>query len=291
MGAYSIKELEKLSGIKAHTLRIWEQRYQVIAPERTETNIRLYSDEQLKKVLNIALLNSHGYKISKIAALNPAEVQELVHQISLKEKSTNVYIDALVINMLELDEYHFVSSLNDIVSHLGIKNAIYKVLYPLLEKIGVLWQVGSINPAHEHFISNLVRQKIIVEIEKLPIPTKSSKNIILFLPENELHEIGLLFNHYIARELGYKTLYLGQSVPFDDLAKIVDTFPTDIFICSFTTVVDNDVFKETLIQYSKAFSSKIFLISGFQTMNYTKKLPSNFIFFKSLADLEKKLSI
>lgn len=291
MGTYSIKDLEQLSGIKAHTLRIWEQRYQIIQPNRTETNIRLYSDEELKKILNIAFLNDNGYKISKIAKLSYDELQELVHEISLKEQPSNTFIDSLVINMLELDEFHFVKALNEITAKLGIKKTIYDILYPLLEKIGVLWQVGSINPAHEHFISNLVRQKIIVEIEKLSIPTSSTKTIILFLPENELHEIGLLFNHYLAREFGYKTLYLGQSVPFDDLIEIVNTFPTNMFICSFTTCMEDALFENILNQYSNAFNGKTFFITGLQTLNYSKQLPSNFIIFKNLHDLETKLSI
>src|SRR6185436_6119767 len=197
MGKYSIKELEQLSGIKAHTIRIWEKRYTIINPERTATNIRFYSDENLKKIINVSLLNNHGFKISKIADMSLTEISDKILVLSEAKTEAHIYIDQLVVSMVDLDEEKFEKILNKLIDKFGFERSITEVVYPFMEKIGVLWQTGTITPAHEHFISNLIRQKLITSIASLPIPSNKSKKAILFLPEGELHEIGLLFYHYI----------------------------------------------------------------------------------------------
>src|SRR6478736_3074595 len=232
MGKYSIKELERLSGIKAHTIRIWEKRYHVIDPERTATNIRLYSDEDLKKIINVSLLNSQGLKISKIASLSAHELSAHIIALSESKTSVDIPIDQLVVSMLDLDEEQFEKVLaHHIVNH-GFEKTITGIVYPFLEKIGVLWQTGSITPAHEHFISNLIRQKLITAIAALPISQKNAPCVILFLPEGELHEMGLLFSHYLTRKKGFRTFYLGQSVPHEDLKKIQQLLRSRLLITS-----------------------------------------------------------
>src|SRR5689334_1448299 len=220
MGNYSIKELEQLSGIKAHTIRIWEKRHQIIAPSRTTTNIRFYSDNDLKKIINVSLLNNSGIKISHIADMTTEEINHKVLEIFNKGSEASIHIDQLVLAMIDMEEEQFERTLGNLILRYSFERAITEVVYPFLDKIGILWQTGNITPAHEHFISNLVRQKIIVAIDGLPIPPKTADKIILFLPEGEMHEIGLLFYHYLTRKAGLRTYYLGQSVPHNDLISI-----------------------------------------------------------------------
>jgi DNA-binding transcriptional MerR regulator len=217
MGQYSIRELEDLSGIKAHTIRIWEKRYGIVSPHRTPTNIRLYSDADLKKLINVALLNNHGLKISKIASLSSSELVNRVTELSRKDDGPAMHIDRLVVAMVDLDEHKFEATIAELIARFGFEKTILNITYPFLEKIGVLWQTGNISPLQEHFISNLLRQKILVAIDALPLPPRRSPRVVLFLPEGELHELGLLFIHYLVKKSGYRTYYLGQQVPLADV--------------------------------------------------------------------------
>jgi DNA-binding transcriptional MerR regulator len=261
MGQYSIKELEKLSGIKAHTIRIWEKRYRIINPSRTATNIRFYSDQDLKKIMNVAIVNNSGVKISHIARLSTDELSKMVGMES--DKAIEVApIDQLIVAMVELDEPTFEKVLVKLASKLGFEDLILKVVYPFLEKIGILWQTGNITPAQEHFISNLIRQKLIVAIDQLPYPSKTSRKAILFLPENEYHEIGLLFYQYLTRKNGILTYYLGQSVPYSDVKQIAETHQPDFLVSSFVTTFKNDHLGEFLQKLSQDFRKQTILISG-----------------------------
>ncbi|MBY0433434.1 MAG: MerR family transcriptional regulator, partial [Cyclobacteriaceae bacterium] len=210
MGKYSIKELEKLSGIKAHTIRIWEKRHRIILPERTDTNIRYYSDDDLKKIINISLLNNNGVKISKIANLSTDELVKQVHVLSENKSNTDIHIDQLVVAMIDMEEENFEKILAGLIIRYGFEKTIIEIVYPFLEKIGILWHTGNITPAQEHFISHLVRQKIIVAIDSLALAPKTSTRVVLFLPDEELHELGLLFHHYLVKKAGFRTYYLGQ---------------------------------------------------------------------------------
>ncbi len=288
MAEYSIKDLERLSGIKAHTLRIWEKRYQLISPQRTDTNIRYYTDEDLKKILNVAVLNDNGYKISKIAILNDKQLRDLVHEISIQNTGSNALVDKLTFSMISLNENDFISTFNEIVKTKGLHQTIYDILYPFLEKIGVLWQVETINPAHEHFVSNLIRQKVLVEIEKLPIPTEQeNKGFVLFLPEHELHEMGLLFYHYVIRKLGFKSLYLGQAVPLPDLKEANEIFKGDYFVTSFTVIPEKETIDTLIDKYKDEFPEQHFWVGGSQSLK--EKKVDNFTFFHQLKDIEKLL--
>lgn len=236
MGSFSIKELEHLSGIKAHTIRIWEKRHKIISPRRTATNIRYYSDDDLKKIINVSLLNSHGVKISKIVTLTEEEINTRVAELEEKQTGAGLFIDQLVLAMVDLEEEQFEKILSRLTIKFGFEGAILDVVYPFLEKIGVLWHTGNISPAQEHFITHLIRQKLLVAIDSLPIPSQLSQRVVLFLPENELHEIGLLFYNYIARQAGYRTYYLGQSVPYKDLKAICEIHKPHLIVTSITSM-------------------------------------------------------
>jgi DNA-binding transcriptional MerR regulator len=275
VGKYSIKELEKLSGIKAHTIRIWEKRHKLIEPQRTTTNIRFYSDEDLKKIINVSLLNNHGIKISKIASLSYDEINKKILEISQQQSGGSLFVDQLVVAMVDLEEYAFDKILNEIIDRFGFEQSITNVVYPFLEKIGVLWQTGTITPAHEHFISNLIRQRLITSIATLPVPSKKSRKAILFLAEGELHELGLLFFHYIVRKRGFKTFYLGQSVPHADLKTVYALHRPEILITSLTSSPAPAQFEKYLTTLSTDFPNSIILASGLMLRNTAFRIPKN----------------
>jgi DNA-binding transcriptional MerR regulator len=288
---YNIKDLEKITGIKAHTIRIWEKRYSIIEPQRTDTNIRYYSGEDLRKLLNISVLNRHGFKISKLASLSYDELKEKVLDISDEQNDHESIIDKLTVNMLELNEISFVKNINDAIRDHGFENTVTYILYPFFDKIGLLWLIGSIHPAHEHFISNLIRQKIISAIDKLPFEYKSDyKTFLLFLPENELHEIGLLFYNYLVRKNGHKVIYLGQSVPYNDLLEVKKLHDIDILITSYITNIEEKDITSYLQKLSSSFSNQKILINGYQIINYKKQLPDNFIRLDNAITLKDYIS-
>lgn len=264
MGNYSIKELELLSGIKAHTIRIWEKRHQLITPQRTSTNIRYYSDKDLKKIINVSLLNNQGIKISTIAEMTQEELNAKVVELSNNKNEANLFIDQLTVCMVDLNEEQFEKHLGHLAMKFGFEAMITDIIYPFLEKIGILWQTGNITPAQEHFISNLVRQKIIVAIDSLPFPTREAGKIVLFLPEEELHEIGLLFFHYIVRKAGFRTFYLGQCLPYNDLKQVCETHKPNYLITSVTVMQKTETLKEYFKSLVQDFPDSILLISGKQ---------------------------
>ncbi|MBN8695083.1 MAG: MerR family transcriptional regulator [Bacteroidetes bacterium] len=286
---FSIKDLEALSGIKAHTLRIWEQRYGILKPERTDTNIRYYCNDELKQLLNITLLYNHGFKISKIAALDNRTIINEVNKIVDSQISSSDQIDSLIIAMVELDEKRFEKIISNNVLHHGFSSTIEKVLYPFLHKIGVMWQTGSINPAQEHFISNLIRQKLIVAIDGVVVPEKNdAQKFILFLPENELHELALLYYTYLLKINGHQVIYLGQSVPFDDLKRVVEIRNPHCLVTVFTHSM-NDL-GEYIKQLGKTFSATKILVSGSQLSELNTKLPASIHIFKEPSSFLKQIS-
>ncbi|HOX83251.1 MAG TPA: MerR family transcriptional regulator [Chryseolinea sp.] len=285
MGKYSIKELEQLSGIKAHTIRIWEKRYKLIDPSRTTTNIRFYSDEDLKKIINVSLLNNSGMKISKIADMSLDAMNKKVIEISEVQRDASVHIDQMVVAMIDMEEEMFEKILNNLILRFGFEKTIIDVVYPFLEKIGILWQTHNITPAHEHFISNLIRQKIIVAIDGLPIPPKTAKKIILFLPEGEMHEMGLLFYHFLTRKSGHRTYYLGQSVPHEDLKKIIEVHQPDIILTSITTAPSGNI-EQYIKRLSSDFQPIDILVSGYQVQRFTGTKSENIQFFSRASELK-----
>ena len=209
MATYSIKDIVKMSGIKAHTIRMWERRFGLVIPKRTDTNIRYYSDEDLRDILNISILNQNGLKISKIAKLTKEELREKVANLLDNPNEYGHVIDAMLISMIEIDEAAFNKSFSGAWHEYGFENLIEKIMFPFLERIGILWQTNSIKPAQEHFIINLLRQKIIATIDKeIALETQGEDKIIFFLPEGELHEVGLLFYSYIAHKEGFGAQFI-----------------------------------------------------------------------------------
>lgn len=239
---FSIKDLENLSGIKAHTIRIWEKRYQILEPMRTDTNIRLYDLCNLQKLLNITFLHDYGYKISKIASLPETEIPVLVKQIISTKNSKNHAINAFKMAMMNFDQQLFFNTYNWLAEEKSFKEIFCQVFIPLLEEIGLLWQTDTISPAHEHFISYLLRQKIILNSEKLQFltPTRQDKVFVLSLPLNEIHELGLMYLHYEILLEGYKSIYLGESMPINNLKDLKKHFSSIVYVSCLTVKPDRD---------------------------------------------------
>lgn len=290
MGKYSIKELEQLSGIKAHTIRIWEKRHRLVEPKRTPTNIRYYSDEDLKKIINVSLLNTHGVKISKIVDLSAEEINRKVAELSAAKDSIEIYIDQMVLAMIDMEEEQFERILASLILKFGFERAITEIVYPFLEKIGVLWLTNNISPAQEHFISHLVRQKLIVAIDGLPLAPKTSKRVLLFLPENELHELGLLFYHYISKKDGFRTYYLGQSVPYNDLKSVIGAHQPAIIVSSFTTVPQANSLDAYLNRLATDFPETTILVSGHVLKKIKNEPKSNVHLFSNALDIKDLLN-
>ncbi|MEJ7646864.1 MAG: MerR family transcriptional regulator [Chryseolinea sp.] len=274
MGRYSIKDLEQLSGIKAHTIRIWEKRHQIIVPSRTTTNIRFYSDEDLKKIINVSLLNNNGIKISRIADMSATELNEKVLAISEDQTDASIPIDQLVVAMVDMDEESFEKILNNLILRFGFEGTFTEIVYPFLEKIGLLWQTEQITPAQEHFVSNLIRQKVIVAIDGLPLPPRTSRKVLLFLPESELHELGLLFYHYLTRKTGYRSFYFGQCLPHIDLVQSVAIHTPALMVTCITTT-PLVPFPEYVSLLKSDFLNIPILLSGYQVRSNKELITGN----------------
>lgn len=252
---FSIKDLENLTGIKAHTIRIWEKRYNVLEPMRTDTNIRFYDLAALQKILNITLLHNHGYKISKISKLNTEKIAQLVREI-VNEKSVKHHaINAFKMAMMNFDQTLFFNTYNNLLTEKSFREVFYDVFIPLMNEIGLLWQSDTISPAHEHFISYLIKQKLLINTEKVQIvePTRNDKIFVLFLPLNEIHELGLMYLNYEVLVHGYKCIYLGESVPITSL-KDINRFFDNVVYVSYMTVEPT---KDDINDYLKTFYEEI----------------------------------
>lgn len=223
--SFSIQDLEILSGIKAHTIRIWEKRYNILNPNRLNRNVRIYSLTDLQKLLNISLLYRHNYKISKIAKFTAEDLLNVVKTVTTNEFTSDLQLNSLIVSMYTLDENLFQDIYNQQIEALSFENIFTKVYIPLLNYIGLLWQTNAIKPAHEHFISNLIFQKIALNTALIKDKSAAKKRVhVLFLPEGEIHEIGLLFLNYYLKEKGEKTIYLGRSIPNNNLVYLGSQF-------------------------------------------------------------------
>ena len=252
MAEYKIKDLEALTGIKAHTISIWEKRYNLISPERTDTLIRTYTDEDLTNLLSVALLNKNGIKISKIVDMGKEQISKKVWDLKFS-KNENSSQEKLILALIELDEDLFRNTLQSLIDSVGLEETFASHLIPFLDRIGIMWIVGTIHPAQEHFISNLIRQKVISEIDKLSVPNNDIKPVMLYLPEHEWHEISLLYYQYILRRNGINTVYLGQSLPYDSLLLTIEKLAPRALVTSWLTAVD----EKYMINYFKQLSNDI----------------------------------
>lgn len=276
MAIYSIRDLEKLTGIKAHTIRIWEQRYRLVTPARTETNIRYYTDENLRHLFNIALLNRYGYKISKLAKMQPEEIANRVAEIAETNSSPNAQVDALTLAMIDLDETAFDRVYSGYSADHGFEKTMLELVYPFLDKLNVLWLTHSVSPAHEKFITNLIRRKLIVAIDQMPIISKQAEaKFILYLPEGESQELTLLFLHYLLRSRRLKVVYLGTGTSLDDLRDACQPFQPDYVF----TILQDPLARQSIQNYvdqaAKIVTSGELLLSGAQLYVNQVKLPSN----------------
>lgn len=292
---FSIEDLENLFGVKAHTIRIWEKRYNLLKPKRSKTNIRHYDLNNLQKLLNISFLNSNGFKISKIAALDETELAPKTRELAFMGKNDSQAIVAFKLAMLNFDQILFYNTYNSLLEEKSFRTIFYEVFIPLLFDLGMLWQTNTISPSHEHFLTVHIKQKILVHIERLQSkdPRPSTKTVVLFLPENETHDLGLLFINYEILSLGYHTIFLGENIPLNNL-KYINKLYDDIIYISYFTIKpsDNDIY-----DYLKIFSEEYLSVNknsakliGHRIRNLNpENVPKNIMLYDKIEDLVKDL--
>lgn len=291
---FSIKDLENLSGIKAHTIRIWEKRYNILEPNRTDTNIRLYDTVNLQKLLNVTLLTNHGYKISKISQYPAEKIPILVSEIVSEKTVKNHAISAFKMAMMHFDQTLFFATYDKLLSEKSFREVFYEVFLPLIEEVGMLWQTDTITPAHEHFISHLIKQKLLINIATLQIqePVIKDKVFVLFLPMHEIHDLGLMYINYEILLQGYQTIFLGESLPMENLLALNQTFDNVTFV-SYFTVEPNQNEVNNYIQEIKQKvlkdSSKIWIAGRLSSYINPSILDSKVEAFPSIAALVSQL--
>ncbi|MEO7769193.1 MAG: MerR family transcriptional regulator [Ferruginibacter sp.] len=285
MDSFTIKDLENLSGIKAHTIRIWEQRYRFLKPNRTDTNIRFYSNDELKKILNIALLNKFGFKISQIDKMNEAQVKEKILSLTQLAAQHERIVNELIQCMVDLDVEKLEDILDNYIQSRGIERTIVQLIFPFMEKIGILWITSHINPAQEHVVTNIIRQKLIVGIESVSSSLKINKTILLFLPEGEHHELGLLFMNYLLKSRGVSTIYLGANVPLQDVEYVVKLKRPTYLYSHLTSVAHNFNLDKFLLSFTKKFAEAPIILSGALTHSYEKKISPQINLKKSFTEV------
>ena len=292
---FSIRDLENLSGIKAHTIRIWEKRYNLLSPERTDTNIRTYSLSSLQKLLNITLLYDNGYKISKIAKIPESDIPKTVKEVISQKNNRSQNLNAFKLAMMNFDQTIFFNTYEKLLGTKSFREIFKEVFIPLLNEIGLLWQTDTISPAHEHFITSLIKQKILVNTESLQnkSPIKQDKVFVSFLPENEIHDIGILYLNYEILLKGYKVVYLGQTIPIENLVDLIKYFDNVYFLSYFTVKPDKteiDAYMEEFKKLLKDYPNPNIWILGRQIQYLdTKKLPKFIKTFTSIEEVTNNL--
>ncbi|MFN4255220.1 MAG: MerR family transcriptional regulator [Saprospiraceae bacterium] len=283
MAIYSIKDLEKLTGIKAHTIRIWEQRYRLITPARTDTNIRYYTDENLRHLFNIALLNRQGVKISRIARMRPEEFEHRVSEIAQKQNESGNHVEALSLAMIDLDERAFEHIFDTHITERGMEHTMTELIYPFLDKINLLWLTGSVRPVHEKFVGNIIRRKLSCAIDRLSQDTpKDTSTFLLYLPENENQELTLLFVHYLLVCRRQRVIYLGTGTSLPDLHDaVVATRPDFVF-----TMLNEPPVRQPLQAYLDGLAQTApkaqLLLTGAQLFMQAAKLPPHALLLNGL---------
>ncbi len=290
MDRYTISDLEKLTGIMAGTIRIWERRYRIIKPHRTDTNRRWYDSDDLKRILNISILYRKGIKISKIATFSGPEIEEKVKLLTRESSDTETQIDSIIVAMSDLDEERVNDILMRSVINRGFEPTFTTVVFPFLRRVGIMWHTGSVDIGAEHFVSNIFRKRLISAIDTLTPPVNpDAKRFLMYLPENELHEMGLLFYTYIIRKRGHNVLYLGQSTPINGLVDVVERWHPDFLVTGALTSLPFGKPEDYLKRLGTAFRDKKILVSGILTQHAEKVSLDNIIPFETLADLKKYL--
>ncbi len=267
MTLYSISDLEKLSGIKAHTIRIWEQRYSILEPKRTASNIRYYEDKDLKNLLNVVFLRKNGHKISKIAEMTDDDLANALSETTSSGVSQNVQIDTLTLAMMEMDEQKFNNIIDVTIKQLGFEKTMIGVIYPFLERLSMLWLTGSVAHVQESFISNLIRQKLISATNEVPVSTeKTAKKIVLYLPEGERQELSLQLLHYLLKKREFKVTYLGGDVTLADVSDAVSILNPDYIFTMITETYVGDSVNSYVLHMRKLFPEVHLLLSGYQVV-------------------------
>ncbi|RYF95856.1 MAG: MerR family transcriptional regulator [Chitinophagaceae bacterium] len=285
MNAFTIKDLENLSGVKAHTIRIWEQRYSFLKPRRTKTNIRYYSCEELKAILNIALLNKYGFKISHIDRMCSKELEQKIISLTHAPAQQERLLNELLHCMVDLDTQKFDDVLSAQISIRGIEKTITQIIFPFLEKIGILWITNNINPAQEHLVTNIIRQKLMVGIDNCCKPANPSKRALLFLPEGEYHELALLFIHFLLKVNGVEVLYLGANVPLRDVEFVANAKKPDFIYTHLTCITENFNLSRFLSQSHKLMPEYPLIASGNLTQGHHGRVPEGVKLKKSLGEV------
>lgn len=286
MNKFSIKDIETITGIKSHTIRVWEQRYNLLQTKRTDTNIRYYDDDDLRFLLNVSILNDSGIKISEIVKMSSQEIAEKVESLSEVENNYTCHIQSLVKYSLELNEEEFKKSFNQAVKKIGFEQTMIQVTYPFLKKVGIMWQTGMINPAQEHFATNLIKQKLIVAIFSVkPFEIEGVKKFLLFLPENEYHEIALLFAYYIIKLHGHKVLYLGQSLSLNYVREVIDSYHPDYIFSILTNSMNHSDINDSVRSFVKSFPNQTILLAGNALKDHKLDDLTNVVNLQDVADL------
>lgn len=291
---FSIKDLENLSGIKAHTIRIWEKRYDILQPMRTDTNIRLYDLASLQKLLNITLLHDYGYKISKIATYPQDKIPSLVREIISNKTAKSHAISELKMAMMNFDQELFFNTYNWLIAEKSFKEIFHQVFIPLMNELGLLWQSDTITPAHEHFISYLIKQKLLINTEKLQVlkPTKLNKVFVLSLPMNEIHELGLMYLNYEILLHGYKSIFLGESMPIDNLKDMKKHFDSIVYVSYLTVQPERDILDSYVQKMSEELvddTTELWYIGRMVEFINREGLSDTISIFNSIGDLVEKL--
>ncbi len=264
MAIYSINDLEKLSGIKSHTIRIWEQRYGILHPKRTDTNIRFYEDDDLQKLLNVALLNRHGFRISKIAEMSKGDMTEQVSTVSNFKFDIDAQLDVLTLSVIEMDEIKFARIFDNHVEQLGFEQAMLEVIYPFMEKLSLLWLTGSIKPVQENFITQLIRNKLIAAIEKEPIAAdRKVSKFILYLPKDEQQELSILFMQYLIKRRGFRVVNLGANLALVDLKDACQIHKPDYVFTVLSETFNREPLQRYLTNLQAAAPGSHLLLTGY----------------------------
>jgi DNA-binding transcriptional MerR regulator len=283
--SFTIKELESLSGIKAHTIRIWEQRYHFLKPSRTQTNIRTYNNEELKTLLTVALLNKYGYKISKIDEMHPEQRAREIMQLPGREAYEENLVNELIGYMIDIKSIEFEQSLNRYIAENGIEKTVSTLIFGFLEKVGILWQTNKIIPLQEHIVSNIIRQKLVKAIDDLPFVHRSSPLFVLLLPENEHHEMGLLFVYYLLRKKNISVIYLGANVPLKDVSYLFKMVTPQYLYLHLTFLPLHLNLQKYLQQLSLQAPSAQILISGSTVQKIKANSQANLTYFQSITSV------
>lgn len=285
--------MQQLSGIKAHTIRVWEQRYNALSPTRSDGNTRYYDNAQLRRLLTIVSLMEYNHKVSELCCMTDEVLFKLLEEkqidAQLIDGTNKYYISQLIAAATSFDETHFEKIFSNCILRWGLRNAYLQVIYPLLNRFGIMWSTGTMSPSYEHFSTNIIKQKLFSAIDSLP-PAKSSKNSwLLFLPENEFHEIGLLFSYYLIRQAGKKVIYLGSNLPFESLINAIEKTTPHHLLFFFVRHDSTENAQDYVDSLKKHFGKINIHLSGNERLISKLKIKNGCNWIRSVEELEKQL--